>query len=349
MKKLLITTQRVDENDPILGFFVEWIKEFAKHYDHIYVVCLETGTFNFPENVVVSSMGKERGSSKIVLISRFYRHVIPILFQKHPPNKVFIHMNSVYAYLLAPFLPMRVIRGIRVVWWKCHGHATCLTRNARFFVDEILTCSKQSFPVRTKKKKVIGHGIRTDVFSPKGKKIDHALLSVGRMVPSKRYEEAIEAVHILRNKDMHVSLEIVGGGTSEESAKYYEKLVSLVDTYDLKEHVTFTTAIPQQEIVKLFQRSEVFVHTSGTDSVDKVVLEAMACGAIPISSNISFEDILDDYGLYISERNPVLLAERIEKVLSLPKENKDSLRKKLRSHVLEKYSLEKLIKKISNI
>ncbi len=37
--RLLITTQKVDKKDPILGFFHRWLEEFDKHRERLRVVC----------------------------------------------------------------------------------------------------------------------------------------------------------------------------------------------------------------------------------------------------------------------------------------------------------------------
>ena len=58
--KLLIVTQIVDKNDPILGFFHRWIEEFAKHVEHIEVICLKEGKHKLPSNVHIHSIGKEQ-------------------------------------------------------------------------------------------------------------------------------------------------------------------------------------------------------------------------------------------------------------------------------------------------
>ena len=57
--KLLILTQKIDINDPILGFFHRWVEEFSKHCEKITVICLEKGEHHLPENVKVLSLGKE--------------------------------------------------------------------------------------------------------------------------------------------------------------------------------------------------------------------------------------------------------------------------------------------------
>ena len=57
--KLLICTQAVDREDSVLGFFHSWIREFAKHYESVTVICLYKGEYDLPENVKILSLGKE--------------------------------------------------------------------------------------------------------------------------------------------------------------------------------------------------------------------------------------------------------------------------------------------------
>ncbi len=46
-KRILIVTQTVDTQDPVLGFFVRWIEEFAKHAEELTVICLEKASIRF--------------------------------------------------------------------------------------------------------------------------------------------------------------------------------------------------------------------------------------------------------------------------------------------------------------
>ena len=76
--KLLIITQKVDDHDDVLGFFVRWIEEFAKYVEKVTVVCLQKGTYYLPDNVTVLSLGKEYPANICEIktfryIERFYR------------------------------------------------------------------------------------------------------------------------------------------------------------------------------------------------------------------------------------------------------------------------------------
>src|SRR3989344_8687589 len=58
--RLLIVTQKIDRDDDLLGFFHQWICEFARHCESVTVICLEKGEYALPANVRVLSLGKER-------------------------------------------------------------------------------------------------------------------------------------------------------------------------------------------------------------------------------------------------------------------------------------------------
>ena len=73
--KLLICTQVVDKNHPILGFFHRWIEEFAKHCDTVEVICLFEGEHTLPANVHVHSLGKEEGKNRLKYLIRFYAYI----------------------------------------------------------------------------------------------------------------------------------------------------------------------------------------------------------------------------------------------------------------------------------
>ena len=73
--KLLIITQAVDKNNPVLGFFVRWIEEFAKHFELVTIICLEKGEYELPGNVKVLSLGKEEKKSKFRYLINFYKYI----------------------------------------------------------------------------------------------------------------------------------------------------------------------------------------------------------------------------------------------------------------------------------
>jgi glycosyltransferase involved in cell wall biosynthesis len=158
--KILVITQMVDANHPVLGFFHRWIEEFAHHCDAVHVLCLEEGKRDLPKNVYVHSLGKERGASRLTRLTRFY---LDIWSLRQEYDAVFVHMNPVYVVLGG--MLWRLL-GKKVSLWYTHGTVTTTLRMATLLTHTIFTASAGSFRIKSKKVQVVGHGIDTDLFKP---------------------------------------------------------------------------------------------------------------------------------------------------------------------------------------
>lgn len=120
-------TQVVDLEHPVLGFFHRWIIEFAKHCEHVHVICLQEGKHDLPANVSVHSLGKEMGKGRLVYLYRFYRLIWSL---RREYDKVFVHMNQIYVILGAPVWKLL---GKRVGLWYVHKQVSVSLRLAVFF------------------------------------------------------------------------------------------------------------------------------------------------------------------------------------------------------------------------
>lgn len=255
--KLLICTQAMDSEDPILGFFVRWVEEFAKHCEKVTVICLRAGKYSLPSNVEVVVLGK---TSRVVQTARLWRACVS---HRDDYGAVFVHMNP--EYIVAAGLLWRLM-GKHVALWYTHKSVNLKLRIAVLFANTIFTASKESFRLNTKKLRVMGHGIDTDFFSPDPSIVrgDHAL-SVGRLMKSKRHDLAIQ-----RAAQEGRALRIAGEGPERA------RLEALVHT--LHATVQFLGGLTQTQLRDEYRSAAHFIHTSETGSLDKVVLEALACG-----------------------------------------------------------------------
>ena len=113
--KLLIITQVLDTEHPILGFFHRWVEEFASQAELVHVIALQIGTHKLPENVHVYSLGKEQGQSRIKYLWRLYRCIWKL---RHSYDGVFVHMNQQYVPL---GYPLWKLLGKRIGLWYAHG------------------------------------------------------------------------------------------------------------------------------------------------------------------------------------------------------------------------------------
>src|SRR3989344_7232103 len=148
--RLLIVTQAVDVNDPILGFFHRWIEEFAKHCERVHVICLKEGAHHLPPNVTVHSLGKESGRSRLKYLLRFFRLVWSL---RREYDAVFVHMTP--EYVLLGGLLWRLWNK-RVVLWYVHRQSTFALQLAAHLVHKIATSAKGSISVRSRKIAVVG-------------------------------------------------------------------------------------------------------------------------------------------------------------------------------------------------
>lgn len=260
--KLLICTQAVDTDDPVLGFFCRWIEEFAKHCEKVTVLCLRKGKHALPDNVEVVVLG----SSRLARVTKLWSLS---LRRRGEYDTVFVHMNP--EYIVIAGLLWRLM-GKRVALWYTHKSVDTKLRIATFFSNVIFTASKESFRLRSGKVRVMGHGIDTDFFSPDASvaRGDH-LLSIGRLMPSKRHDLAIR-VAAREGKELRIA------GEGSERARL-EMLAR-----ELGASVRFLGGIDQSQLRDEYRTAAYLIHTSETGSLDKVVLEALACG-LPVRTN----------------------------------------------------------------
>ncbi|MBI4065768.1 glycosyltransferase [Candidatus Kaiserbacteria bacterium] len=275
--KLLICTQAVDAGDSDLGFFVHWLQCFAKNCNKITVICLREGKHDFPKNVKVIALGaaptQEVGAPTMsVGVGRMQKaaKLISLAWKlRNEYDSVFVHMNPEYvvvAGMLWRFMNKRV------ALWYTHKSVNLKLRIAVLFSHIVFTASAESLRLQTKKLRVMGHGIDTDFFSPDTSIArEDWILSVGRLMKSKRHDLAIRTA-IRENKE----LRIAGEGTERKNLELLAR--------ELGARVQFLGALTQSQLREEYRKARCLIHTSETGSLDKVVLEALACG-LPVQTN----------------------------------------------------------------
>ncbi len=328
--KLLIFTQKVDINDDILGFFHGWILEFAKHYEKVIVFCLYKGVYDLPENVKVLSLGKEEGVSKFKYILNFYKY---IWSERNNYDKVFVHMNQEYV-LLGGFLWKILNKDVSM--WRNHPTGGILTKLAIFLCDKTFCTSKFSFTAKFKKNKIMPVGIDTEKFKINSslQREKRSILSIGRIDPIKKINLLIEAS---KKIDIDFVLNIYGKGNN----KYVENLKREVK--DLGQKVVFHGSIPNHDTPRIYNQNQIFVNLTKSGSFDKTILEAMACGCLPLVCNESLRDILDDRFIFNDVSD---LSKKIVFLINISDLERDKNIGKFKKYVEDRHSLNKLAEKI---
>ena len=140
-------------------------------------------------------------------------------------------------------------------------------------------------------------------------------------------------------------LQIIGAPGLSEQQTYYESLIKYTADNNLSENIKFLGPLAPDKVLTYYQNCDLFINLSETGSVDKAVLEAMACEKLVLTSNESFKNIIP-VKLFLTDKIPENIADKILEIYNMPETEKIELQKILRQEVVENHNLEKLAKKI---
>ena len=350
MTRLLIFNLATDADDSALGFVVIWLAEFAKHVAAIDVITMRAGRLDLPPHVRVYSVGKEKGYSEFRRFIEFYRILFRLLRQKHY-DACFAHMMPLFAVMAAPVLHLKKIP---ILLWYAHKSVTPMLRLATRLVDRVVTSVPEGFRVKTEKVRIVGQGIPTDLFLPasplRSEKSVFSIVMVGRISMFKRIDLLFEAITAIKRRapDITLAVKIIGEPLTAIDHDYAKRLTQHVHDHGLEQIVEFTGKIAFLEIVPLYQAADCIVNLCPTGAIDKVVLEAMSCGVVPLVTNQSFCEVFGKElaDLCITKDDKEQIATHILAIYGLSNGTKQIMRKQLRSIVVQEHSLVALSEKI---
>lgn len=337
--RLLLITQKIDKHDPLLGFFHRWTEEFAKRCERITVICLQKGEYDLPDNVRVLSLGKEEDASRIEYVRRFFLY---ILRYRKEYNVVFVHMNAEYVFLGG--LLWRIMRK-KILLWYNHPKGSIYLRLSRIFPKTIFCTSLYAYSKRYKKTVIMPAGIDTELFVNRGQERKrNSILILGRISPVKKLDVLGRAFTTLSEIDPSLCVSIVGNAPPQDR-EYEEKIKKELHPLVEKGTVTFFDSVPNYKTPDLYNEHVLYINLTPTGSFDKTILEAMACGCMPLVVNRAYKDVLPPECLVESGDSDVL-AEKVAVLLGKPDTFYKEVRGSMRMYVEEKQSLSALSQKI---
>ena len=317
----------------------------AGKFEKVSVICLEQGEHQLPKNVSVYSLGKESGASRLTYLVRFYRHIITL---RKEYDCVLVHMNPEYVALGG--LVWRALHK-RVVLWYAHKSVTPWLHLAEKFAHVVVSASKESFRLPSRKTQFIGHGIDVTLFSPEKRPLgaDFRIVSVGRISPVKDYETLIAALALLANERIQFHALIVGGPGQPDNEQYALRLKKIVQDSGLTDAVRFTGPVPHGETVAYYRQASVCVNLSRTGSMDKAVLESMACAVPAITSNEAFVPLLSSHKelLLAVPQDARDLAEKLKRLHAMKLGELQAIGDALRAKVKSSHSLARLLENLT--
>ncbi|MEZ4657957.1 MAG: glycosyltransferase family 1 protein [Caldilineaceae bacterium] len=140
------------------------------------------------------------------------------------------------------------------------------------------------------------------------------LLMVGTLEPRKNHATAIRALARLKQRGSPHQLLIVGG-----LGWMFEPVHKLLDELRLHDDVHFTGYVPNEDLPALYSGADAVLLPSLYEGFGFTVLEAMACGAPVICSNVSsLPEVAGNAALMTPPEDDEALAAAIQRLLAEP-------------------------------
>jgi glycosyltransferase involved in cell wall biosynthesis len=338
--RLLFVTQAVDEDDNVLGFTVEWIRALSRFVEQVICVAVRIGRHSdLPSNVRLLSMGKERGRSSFWLALESQRLLASLA---RDVDAALAHMAPELALLCWPHA---VVRRFPLFMWYTHEKVTLPLRLAVAASRTVFTAVPESLRLDTNKRLVMGHGVPVGRFGTVSPAASNEVLALGRVSPIKELEVVAEAARLLRDKGLRFRIVGSPGVPSDES--YLERLKSKAREHELAHVLTFEPSIPYESVPAAFGRSLCGVSASSRN-YDKVALECLAAGRLTLVANEAYLPLLGAEGrwLHFPAGDSGALAERIERIRTMPAQARSSLANLLRDRVRRDHSVDSLARRL---
>jgi glycosyltransferase involved in cell wall biosynthesis len=343
--RILFVTQKIDADHPVLAQTVDVVRELAGRCETLDVLCDEVGRHDLPPNVRLRTFGARTRAGRVL---RFARGLAAALLpRRRRPDAVLVHMVPLFVLLAAPLAkPLRV----PLLLWYTHWRASRSLRLALPLVDAVLSVSAGSFPLATSKIRPTGHAIDVERFAPQEAAAPSGpplrLLALGRTARWKGYDTMLAALELAVARGGDVLLEIRGPQlTDDERAHRRELEATVAGSSRLRDRVRLEPPLPRDELPSLLAGAHALVSATqprGSETLDKVVYEAAACGVPVLASNTALDEFLGGLPLRLRfpPRDAEALADLLLELAAAPAEAHAAAGAELRRRVVQAHSLQ---------
>lgn len=311
--RVLVINFTLDRKSPVLPWQAAVAEGLHRRVAAVHVFTEWIGDFDPPPGLAFDAMPHRpfgvprRLGAHWLMLPRLRR-----ILDTFRPDVCFVHMAHEWCYRIGPLLRSR---GIPLLLWYAHGSVPRKLHLSTWFATRIVTSTPEGFRIATPKKKVIGQAIDTALFDiPGAPQPSLEIVTVGRVSQRKRVHLIVEAMaELIKRPGLSGASAILAGPTlTAEDVTYKRDLETAIRKLGLEERVRLTGPLPQAETARLYRTAALHVNVSETGSMDKTVMEALACGCPILTSNIAFRDELAAYPqMLIENPTPSSLARRM--------------------------------------
>ena len=309
---MLLVNFEMDDASPVLAWQARVARGLAERCDRVVVLTERLGDFRGAPNLTVERVPvRPLGVPWRVGGKWFANAHVWKLCRRHRVDVCFVHMAHEWVYRLSPALHAL---GVPVLLWYAHGSVSRRLRLSHALADRVVTSTPEGFRIPSRKVRVIGQGIDTELFRPMPAPERDEVLYVGRIAPRKQVDLLVSAMaEVARSApELPVRLRLVGPTLTEQDRVYEAALRERVQREGLGGRVVFHGQATPAGTAAAHARAFLHVNVSRTGSMDKTVLEALACGCPVLTSNEAFGELFRGRPEFVlDETSPAGIARRV--------------------------------------
>ena len=166
------------------------------------------------------------------------------------------------------------------------------------------------------------------------------IITISRLHWKKGLEYTLQALSILKQKNINFHYTIIGNGNEKERLQFAVYQLGLIH------NVTFAGRLSSEEIKTELEKANLYIQYSIQEGFCNAVLEAQAMGKICIVSDAEglTENVINNQtGFVVEKRKPLHLANKIMEVLNMPEFDKNKISSQAISRVKNQFNIENQI------
>ena len=146
---------------------------------------------------------------------------------------------------------------------------------------------------------VVPPGIDINDFSQRSFERDIDIMGTGSLISLKQYDVFIKIIQELAKTNPNIKTIICGKGPQQH------ELQKMIDSNGLLKNIDLKGELDHREILRLMQRSKIFLHTSSYEGFGVVILESLYAGASVVSFSKPMNTVFQNHYVVSSEKEMV--------------------------------------------